>query len=663
MTKIFISCALPYANGPCHLGHLRSTYIPADIYARYNRMAGNDVLMVCATDEHGTPIAVKAEQEGIPPIDVAKRYHDMIAEDIKSCDITLDNFTRTTDDMHTQISQDFFKYLYDEGLIYEQAIEQLYCENCNKFLPDRYVEGICPHCGADARGDHCEMCGRALDPVELEEPRCLTCGHTPVIKETTQYFFKFSAFQKDLEEYIETNEKLPANVRNYARNWLKDGLTDWIFTRDMDWGIPVPLEGAEGKVLYVWAEAFLGYLSSAAQWSRKSGKAWEEYWDDYVVHFIGKDIIYHHALFWPAMLKGHGCKLPDDIFAGEFLSLEGRKMSTSKNWVVWVADFVKDFDSDLLRYYLTINAPLNKDTDFSWDEFQRRINDELADIIGNFLHRTFTFTKKFFDMKVPEYANPSQADLEFEAEIKALPDTVAACIEDMEFRDGLVEIERVTKLANKYFNDQEPWKAVKEDKQKAANCLYLSNQMCKALAVLLKPYIPRSADKICEILNIPQDNSWDDAKVFLETGHEINKAKPLFKKIEDEVIEAQKEKLYKNLESQEKEVEEVDHMDLITIDEFAKVEIRIGQIKECEKIKKSNKLLKTQIDIGDKTIQVIAGLGKRYAPEDLIGKKVPVVVNLQPAKLMGEESQGMIMATESAAILTPDDCEIGELLM
>jgi methionyl-tRNA synthetase len=266
-------------------------------------------------------------------------------------------------------------------------------------------------------------------------------------------------------------------------------------------------------------------------------------------------------------------------------------------------------------------------------------------------------------MKVPEYANPSQADLEFEAEIKALPDTVAACIEDMEFRDGLVEIERVTKLANKYFNDQEPWKAVKEDKQKAANCLYLSNQMCKALAVLLKPYIPRSADKICEILNIPQDNSWDDAKVFLETGHEINKAKPLFKKIEDEVIEAQKEKLYKNLESQEKEVEEVDHMDLITIDEFAKVEIRIGQIKECEKIKKSNKLLKTQIDIGDKTIQVIAGLGKRYAPEDLIGKKVPVVVNLQPAKLMGEESQGMIMATESAAILTPDDCEIGELLM
>ena len=648
-------------------------------------MAGNDVLMVCATDEHGTPIAVKADAEGKEPIEVAKRYHDMIVEDINSCDISFDNFARTTDKIHYQISQDFFKYLYDKGLIYEETIQQLYCENCEKFLPDRYVEGICPVCGAEARGDHCEVCGRALDPIELVEPKCLTCGNTPVIRDSTQYFFKLSHFQKPLEEYITTNPYLPPNVRNYAQNWLKEGLQDWIMTRDMKWGIPVPLEGAEGKVIYVWGEAFIGYMSSAAAWSRRTGIPWEDYWNGHVVHFIGKDIIYHHSLFWPAMLLGRDCKLPDDIFAGEFLSLEGRKMSTSKNWVVWVADFVKDFDSDLLRYYLTINAPLNKDTDFSWDEFQRRVNDELADVIGNFLHRTFTFTKKFFDGKVPEYKNPSEADLEFEQAIKELPDKVGELISEMKFREGLVEIILTAKKGNKYFNDQEPWKAVKEDMEKASNCLYLSNQLCKAMAVLLKPYIPNKADAICNIINIPTENTWDDAKVFLETGHEINKAKPLFKKIEDKVIEAQKEKLYKNLETQENESkddkkddkkskdskdkkskeskDEGEKMDLISIDEFAKVEIKIGKILECEKIEKSNKLLRTQIDIGDKTIQVIAGLGKRYAPEDLVGKKVPVVTNLKPAKLMGELSEGMIMATESAAILTPDDCEIGELLM
>ena len=648
-------------------------------------MAGNDVLMVCATDEHGTPIAVKADAEGKEPIEVAKRYHDMIVEDINSCDISFDNFARTTDEIHYKISQDFFKYLYDKGLIYEETIQQLYCENCEKFLPDRYVEGICPVCGAEARGDHCEVCGRALDPIELVEPKCLTCGNTPVIRDSTQYFFKLSHFQKPLEEYISTNPYLPPNVRNYAQNCLKEGLQDWIMTRDMKWGIPVPLEGAEGKVIYVWGEAFIGYMSSAAAWSRRTGIPWEDYWNGHVVHFIGKDIIYHHSLFWPAMLLGRDCKLPDDIFAGEFLSLEGRKMSTSKNWVVWVADFVKDFDSDLLRYYLTINAPLNKDTDFSWDEFQRRVNDELADVIGNFLHRTFTFTKKFFDGKVPEYKNPSEADLEFEQAIKELPDKVGDLIADMKFREGLVEIILTAKKGNKYFNDQEPWKAVKEDMEKASNCLYLSNQLCKAMAVLLKPYIPNKADAICNIINIPTENTWDDAKVFLETGHEINKAKPLFKKIEDKVIEAQKEKLYKNLETQENESkddkkddkkskgskdkkskeskDEGEKMDLISIDEFAKVEIKIGKILECEKIEKSNKLLRTQIDIGDKTIQVIAGLGKRYAPEDLVGKKVPVVTNLKPAKLMGELSEGMIMATESAAILTPDDCEIGELLM
>ena len=653
MSKIFISCALPYANGPCHLGHIRSTYLPADIYARYNRMIGNDVLMVCATDEHGTPIAVKADKENKKPIEISKRYHDMIVSDVKSMNISLDNFTRTTDEAHYEIAKNFFKDLYDKDLIYREDIQQLYCPNCNKFLPDRYVEGLCPVCGAEARGDHCEKCGKALDPTELDEPHCITCGTTPIIKDTFQYAFKLSEFEDALMEYITGNENLPANVKNYATNWLKDGLNDWILTRDMDWGIPVPLDEAQGKVLYVWIEAFLGYISSASQWSKQSGSKWEEYWNDYVVHFIGKDIIYHHSIFWPGLLLAYGCKLPDMIYAGEFLSLEGEKMSTSKNWVIWIADFVKDYEPDLLRYYLTINAPLNKDSDFSWDDFQRRNNDELADVVGNFLHRTFVFTKKSFESKIPEYANPTQEDEEFRIAIEELPDKAGELIAKYEFREALLEIFKVAKKGNKYFNDAEPWKAVKEDPQKAANCLYLSNQLAKTLAYTLKPFLPTKADRIAEIMNIESLDNWEDAKVPLAVGHEINKAKPLFKKIEDKEIEAQKAKLKENLN----EKEDDNMSDLITIDQFDEVVIKIGEVKEAEKIEKSDKLLKLQVDIGeDENRQIVAGLAKFYSPEELVGRKVCVVANLQPAKLFGTLSQGMILATgESGALLAPDE--------
>ena len=653
MSKIFISCALPYANGPCHLGHIRSTYLPADIYARYNRMIGNDVLMVCATDEHGTPIAVKADKENKKPIEISKRYHDMIVKDVESMNISLDNFTRTTDKAHYDIAQNFFKDLYEKGLIYREDLEQLYCDNCNKFLPDRYVEGLCPVCGSQARGDHCEKCGKALEPTELDEPHCITCGNTPKIKDTYQYAFKLSEFEDELKEYISSNENLPANVKNYATNWLNDGLNDWILTRDMDWGIPVPLDGAEGKVLYVWIEAFLGYISSASQWSKQSSSKWEEYWNDYVVHFIGKDIIYHHSIFWPGLLTAYGCKLPDMIYAGEFLSLEGEKMSTSKNWVIWIADFVKDYDPDLLRYYLTINAPLNKDSDFSWDDFQRRNNDELADVVGNFLHRTFVFTKKYFDNKIPEYNNPSAEDEEFRQAIEELPDRAGELIAKYEFREALLEIFKVAKKGNKYFNDQEPWKAVKEDMNKAANCLYLSNQLAKTLAYTLKPFLPTKADKIAEIMNINTLNEWKDAKVTLPSGHEINKAKPLFKKIEDKEIEAQKAKLKENL----KENEDETMSDLITIDQFDEVVIKIGQVKQAEKIEKSDKLLKLQVDIGeDKPRQIVAGLAKFYSPDELIDKKVCVIANLQPAKLFGTLSEGMVLATgESGALLSPDE--------
>ena len=659
MSKIFISCALPYANGPCHLGHIRSTYLPADIYARYNRMAGNDVLLVCATDEHGTPIAVKADKENKKPIEISKRYHDMIVRDVESMNISLDNFTRTTDEAHYEIAKNFFKSLYDDGMIYREDIQQLYCPNCKKFLPDRYVEGLCPVCGAEARGDHCEKCGKALDPTELDEPHCITCGTEPEIRDTFQYAFRLSEFEDDLKEYINSNDNLPANVKNYANNWLEEGLKDWILTRDMDWGIPVPLDEAKGKVLYVWIEAFLGYISSASQWSKKSGKKWEEYWNDFAVHFIGKDIIYHHSIFWPGLLKAYGCKLPDMIYAGEFLSLEGEKMSTSKNWVIWIADFVKDFEPDLLRYFLTVNAPLNRDSDFSWDDFQRRNNDELADIVGNFLHRTFTFTRKFFDNKVPEYTDPSKEDEDFKKEIEALPATVGEYISKFEFREGLLEIFRVAKKANKYFNDQEPWKAVKEDMPKAANCLYLSNQMAKTLAYTLKPYIPTKADEIAEIMNIDNLDDWNEANVFLPAGHVINKAKPLFKKIEDEVIEAEKAKLKENLN----ENDEDEKMSEITIDQLDEVVIKIGEVLEAEKIEKSDKLLKLQVDIGEeKPRQIVSGIANYYSPEELVGRKVCVVANLKPAKLFGTLSEGMILACgDSVALLYPDEKgQVGE---
>ena len=495
--------------------------------------------------------------------------------------------------------------------------------------------------------------------TELDEPHCITCGTTPIIKDTFQYAFKLSEFEDTLKDYINNNENLPANVKNYATNWLNEGLNDWILTRDMDWGIPVPLDEAKGKVLYVWIEAFLGYISSASQWAEKSGDKWEEYWNDYVVHFIGKDIIYHHSIFWPGLLSAYGCKLPDMIYAGEFLSLEGEKMSTSKNWVIWIADFVKDYDPDLLRYYLTINAPLNRDSDFSWDDFQRRNNDELADVIGNFLHRTFVFTKKYFDSKIPEYVNPNDEDEEFRKAIEALPDTAGEYIANYEFREALLEIFKVAKKGNKYFNDCEPWKAVKEDMTKAANCLYLSNQLAKTLAYTLKPFLPTKADRIAEIMNIDSLENWNDAKVSLPTGHEINKAKPLFKKIEDDEIDAQKAKLKENLNEKEDE----NMSDLISIDQFDEVVIKIGQVKEAEKIEKSDKLLKLQVDIGeDKPRQIVAGLAKFYSPEELIDRKVCVVANLQPAKLFGTLSEGMILATgKSGALLSPDEAgKVGE---
>ncbi|WP_414468941.1 methionine--tRNA ligase [Methanobacterium sp. ACI-7] len=658
MSKVFITSALPYANGPCHLGHLRSTYIPADIYARYNRMNDVDVLFVCATDEHGTPIAVRAEEISKDPKDIADKFHKMIKHDLDACNISFDYFSRTTDEIHYEIAQNFFLKLYENGYIYEKTIKQPYCNECKRFLPDRYVEGICPHCkGEGARGDHCESCGRHLDPIQLEEPACLICSSTPEIKESRQYFFKLSHFEEPLKEWITNNGQLPPNVKNYALQWIKEGLKDWILTRDMEWGIPVPLEGAEGKIIYVWGEAFLGYISSAAQWSRNENKPWEDYWNDKAIHFIGKDIIYHHSIFWPALLMAYGCKLPQNVVAGEYLSLEGKKMSTSKNWVIWASEFIEKYDADILRYYLVINAPLNRDTDFSWDDFQRRVNDELADVLGNFLHRTFSFTKRFFDGKIPEPIQFDEYDEEFKERIEAIPGVVSELIENFKFREGLIELIRLAKFGNKYFNDKEPWKAVKENKSEAANCLYLCNQLAKTLAVILTPYIPTKASNIIEIMNL-DDNStskWNKAAEFIPAGHEIGKAKPLFNKIDDEVIEKEKEALYKNLKDDE------NMKNIISIEDFAKIDLRIGEIIGAERVEGSENLLKLKVDVKEKKLQVVAGLAKKYSPEEIIGQKVTVLVNLKPAKLFGIKSEGMILATsDNLGVLTAEGAKIGE---
>jgi methionyl-tRNA synthetase len=444
-------------------------------------------------------------------------------------------------------------------------------------------------------------------------------------------------------------------VKNYVSQWIKEGLNDWILTRDMEWGIPVPLDETEGKIIYVWLEALLGYITSAALWAHRNNKSWKKYWDDKAIHFIGKDIIYHHSIFWPALLMAYGCKLPYTIIAGDYLSLEGRKMSTSKNWVIWTSDFLETFESDTLRYYLVANAPLTRDTDFSWDDFQRRINDELADVVGNFLHRTFTFTNRFYQGQVPEAFQMDNYDQEMVDKIKKLPIVVGEYIENFKFREGLVEIIKLAKQGNKYFNDKEPWKTVKSDPEIASTSLYICNQLCKTLAIVLNPYLPVKSLEIIAVLNIEEKLEWDSANSFIPSGHKILPAEPIFSKIEDKVIRMQKETLYQN----QKEVDTV--KEIISIEDFAKIDLRVGNIIGAEKVKDSDNLLKLIVDVKDKKLQVVAGLAKNYSPEDILNQKVIILVNLKPAKLFGIKSEGMILATKDTLnVLSAEGAAVGE---
>jgi methionyl-tRNA synthetase len=552
--KLLVTAALPYANGPLHVGHLAGAYIPADVYVRYQRLKGSKVLFVCGSDEHGVPITIRAEREGITPKEVVDRYHEIISDSFQKMGIRFDNYSRTSLPLHHKISQDFFLVLNQKGFITEQSVQQYFCGSCGRFLPDRFIEGECPHCHRkEARGDQCEACGRWLEPELLIDPKCKICGSSPELRSTKHWYFRLSAFQDKLAQWQESKTGWKSNVREFCSGWFQEGLTDRPITRDIDWGIPVPLPDAEGKVLYVWFDAPIGYISSSVEWAQKQGKPdlWRDYWCDHdarLIHFIGKDNIVFHAIVWPATLMAHGeFILPDHIPANEFLNIEGEKLSTSRNWAVWVNEYLDLFPPDPLRYYLEANAPENKDSDFGWKDFQAHNNNELADVLGNLINRCLSFTEKNFENKVPPAANLQDADRAVLTSIAASSENISAALEIFQLRRAVNELMDLARTGNKYFNDSAPWKSLKVDRDRCGCILNTTLQLLASLAVLMEPFLPFSAEKLWNMLNGPgslHEQSWSTIpKLRLEDGHSLGVREILFEKIEDAIIEEQIEKL------------------------------------------------------------------------------------------------------------------------
>lgn len=654
--KILVTSALPYANGPIHLGHLSGAYLPADIYVRYHRLKGTDILYVCGSDEHGVPITITADKEGVYPQVVIDRFHGMNKDAFEKFGMDFDIYSRTSLPIHHETGREFFLSFYRQGLLNEKKTKQFYDEKAKKFLPDRYVEGTCPKCGfEEARSDECENCGAIYDPTELINPVSKISGERPVVKETSHWYFPLGKYQKRLEKYINGNaEKYgwKENVLQYCSGWFKEGLKDRAVTRDLDWGIKVPLDSAEGKVLYVWFEAVLGYISAAKELSQKKNDPdlWRKYWQDEntkYVAFIGKDNIVFHTIIFPAMLMAwndveeHKYVLPQNVPANEFLNFEGKKFSKSRGWGIDVIDFLEKFPADPLRYALASNLPETKDTDFYLKEFQAKNNNELADIFGNFVNRTFTFAHKHFEGKVPEKGTLSEMDSEMLKTIEEAPSKVSKLIESYKIRDAVSEMMNLARAGNKYFNDSEPWKSVKTDKAKCGTTINICLNTIYTLAEIFKPVLPFTSEKLFGMLNAQEVNWFDAGKENLKPGHKINKAGILFTKIDDEVIDKLYEELSAGSETEEEKIE------LISFDEFGKADLRVAEIIEAEKIKKSSKLLKLQVEVGKQKRQIVAGIAQSYEPEELIGRRVVIVYNLQPAKLFGVESQGMILAVET----------------
>lgn len=659
--RLLVTSALPYANGGIHLGHLAGAYLPADIYVRYQRAQKRDVIYICGSDEHGVPITIAAERQGISPQEIVDKYRKIHRESFAKFGMSFDNYSGTARPLHYKISQEFFLRLHEKGYLSEKKIVQFYCTHCDRFLADRYVEGECPNCHAGgARGDQCDSCGRSLDQIHLINPYCVTCGNKPEIRETSHWFINLKKFQPKIKSWLDTKMHWKDNVKNFCYGWLETGLEDRAVTRDLKWGVPVPLKGYENKVLYVWFDAPIGYISSTVEWAEKIGQPekWREYWqndDTRMIHFIGKDNIVFHAIIWPLILMGHGeYVLPADIPANEFLNLEGQKLSTSKNYAVWLDEYLEKFPPDPLRYCLAVNAPETKDSDFSWKDFQARNNNELADILGNFVNRTLTFINKNFDAKIPDAGTLNDLDREMLSRLEQAPDKIGANLETFQVRKATTEFMDLARFANKYFNDQEPWVTKKSDITKCATTMNICARVCKGLAILMQPFLPFSAEKLWSILNLDGsvlDQKWTDAgAVRFETGHSLGKIEILFYKIEDDVIDAESEKLQKislqQNDKQDKGMKETDEK--ITFDDFKKIDLRLAKILEAEKVEKTDKLMKMKIQIGDETRQIIAGIAQHYTPEQMVGKLIVVVANLEPAKIRGIESYGMLLAARSA---------------
>jgi methionyl-tRNA synthetase len=671
--RFLITAALPYANGPVHIGHLAGVYIPADIYVRYLRLRGRDVLFVCGSDEHGVPITIKARQEKVSPQDIVDRYHELNKKAFSDFGISFDIYSRTSNKVHYETASDFFKKLYDKGVFIEKTTQQYFDAEANQFLADRYITGACPHCGnPSAYGDQCESCGTSLNATDLKEPKSALSGNTPILKDTKHWFLPLDQYENFLRKWIlEDNKHWKVNVYGQCKSWLDAGLQPRAVSRDLDWGIPVPVKGAEGKVLYVWFDAPIGYISA----TKELTPDWEKYWksqDTRLIHFIGKDNIVFHCIVFPAMLKAEGSYiLPENVPANEFLNLEGDKISTSRNWAVWLHEYLEDFPGkqDVLRYALCANAPETKDNDFTWKDLQARNNNELVAILGNFVNRSIVLTHKYYDGKVPAPGAFTDIDKVTLDEIAKIRASVEVSMESFRLREALKNAMDLARLGNKYLADMEPWSLYKTDPERVKTIMNVALQITANLSVLISPFLPRTAEKLCDFLNI-EAIPWDQIGGVsqLVIGHTIKNAGLLFEKFEDEAIEKQLEKLRKTKESNAAKIITVKpQKEVVSYEQFSSMDIRIGTILAAERVPKTQKLMKLSIDTGIDKRTVVSGIAEYFEPEKIIGKQVTILVNLEPRKIKGIESQGMILMAEDEdgtlkMILPPEGAKPGSVI-
>ena len=659
-----VTAALPYTNGPIHIGHLAGVYVPADIYARYLRLTGNDVAYICGSDEHGVAIPMRAKKEGVSPQEIIDKYHAIIKQSFKDFGISFDNYSRTSSKIHHKTASDFFIDLHKKGDFIEEVTAQLYDAEANQFLADRFVVGTCPKCGfEESYGDQCEHCGTSHNGTDLINPKSAITGNAPTLKETKHWFLPLDKHESFLREWILDGHKSDwkSNVLGQVKSWIDDGLRPRAVTRDLEWGIPVPVDGGEGKVLYVWFDAPIGYISSTKEWAEREGKNWEDYWKDKntkLVHFIGKDNIVFHCIIFPSMLKAHGGYiLPENVPANEFLNLEGNKLSTSKNWAVWLHEYLEDFPNqqDALRYTLTANAPENKDNDFTWKDFQAKNNNELVAIFGNFINRVVVLTNKYYEGQVPAAGEFTEVDEDTLAAIKHFPESIGKSIQRYRFREASQELMNLARLGNKYLADEEPWKVIKIDEERVKTIMYVALQISAALAVVSEPFLPFTSDKLKKMLHISNENdsSWNDVsekEVLLPANHQIGSAELLFSKIEDKTVTIQLEKLAATKKANEQENKVIEpQKETVDFEDFTKLDMRVGTILEAVKIAKTKKLLQLKVDIGIDVRTIVSGIAESFSPEDIIGQQVTVLTNLATRKIRGVESQGMILMTD-----TPD---------